>query len=546
MNAILFAGEGATLTGEELKFFNKAKKIIKQNDPNRHNKSTILTIVLVVLLISIVVFCTIFALLNINNNKILKNISVIGIDISELTREEAINKLNENFNNRLSTEIIFKHGEQTYTLLPSTIEFNYNVEKVVDEAYGIGRNGNIVVNNFNILYQIFNKRDLTPEITYNDKLISTVIPQMNEDFQDGVKQPKYEIEDDILTIYNGKNGYIVKVNEFKNLLISKLLLTDYNTDTIEIPVEMSECKDINVDEIHNEVYQPAQDASFKKDPYEIKPARKGLDFDISIEEAKAIVTGDQETYKIPLKTLYPSVYNDDLGIEAFPDLLAEYSTDFSSSNYNRATNVQLATRKMNGTVIMPGEIFSFNDVVGERTSAAGYKEGIAYSGGQVVTEIGGGICQVASTLYNTALRANMEIVYRTNHMYESDYVPIGLDATVSWGGPDLQFKNNRNYPIKIVSTPDDRTCYIAIHGLKQEDDCEVELISYRTGSVPYRTIYSTDYSLRSGQSKTIQSGYSGSTAVSYRVLKRNGEEISRELLARDTYDAHNEIIAVGP
>lgn len=546
MNAILFADNDSTLTQDELKYFNEAKKIIKKNDPNRHNKTTILTIVLFIVLISIIVFCTIFALININNDKIMKNISVVGIDISDLTREEAINKLNENFNNRLSTDIIFKHGEQTYTLVPSTIEFNYNVEKIVEEAYGIGRNGNIVVNNFNILYQLFNKTDLTPKVMYNDKLVSTVIPQMNGDFQDGVKQPYYDIEEDTLTIHIGKNGYIVKEDEFKKLLLDRLLATDFNTDTIEIPVEMSECKDINVDEIHNEVYQPAQDASFKKDPYEIKAAKKGIDFDISVEEAKAIVDGEKEEYKIPLKILYPSVENDDLGIEAFPDLLSEYSTDFSSSNYNRATNVQLATKKMNGTVIMPGEIFSFNDVVGERTTAAGYREGIAYSGGQVVTEVGGGICQVASTLYNTALKANMEIVYRTNHMYESDYVPIGLDATVSWGGPDLQFRNNRNYPIKIVSTPEDRTCYIAIHGLKQDDDCDVELISYRTGSVPYRTIYTTDYSLRSGQSKTIQYGYSGCTAVSYRVLTRNGEEISRELLARDTYDAHNQIIATGP
>ena len=129
---------------------------------------------------------------------------------------------------------------------------------------------------------------------------------------------------------------------------------------------------------------------------------------------------------------------------------------------------------------MPGEEFSYNQSVGRRTTSAGFREAGAYSGGKVVNSVGGGICQVSSTLYNVVLRANLEVTDRSNHMFAVGYVPIGTDATVSWGAPDFKFKNNRTYPIKIVASTSKRNVYIKIMGLKEENDYEVQIISYRT------------------------------------------------------------------
>ena len=194
---------------------------------------------------------------------------------------------------------------------------------------------------------------------------------------------------------------------------------------------------------------------------------------------------------------------------------------------------------------MPGEEFSFNNTVGKRTTSAGFKVATVYSNGQVTTDVGGGICQVSSTLYNAVLKANLEITNRRNHTFTVGYVPIGLDATVSWGSPDFKFKNSRNYPIKIVATTSNKNLYIKIYGMKEEVEYEVELVSYKTGTVPYSTVYTTDASLPKVQTKVVQSGSNGAKSVAYRVLKLNGKEVSRTLLSKDTYSPHNQIIARG-
>ena len=134
----------------------------------------------------------------------------------------------------------------------------------------------------------------------------------------------------------------------------------------------------------------------------------------------------------------------------FNDVLGEFKTEYNSGNTNRSTNIKLAASKINGCIINPGEVFSYNETVGERTIEEGYKDALVYVGGEVANGVGGGICQVSTTLYNACLFANLEIVERTNHSFTPHYVAAGRDATVSWGGPDFKFRNNRNYPVMIV------------------------------------------------------------------------------------------------
>ena len=195
---------------------------------------------------------------------------------------------------------------------------------------------------------------------------------------------------------------------------------------------------------------------------------------------------------------------------------------------------------------MPGETASYNQIVGQRTKAAGFKEGAAYSNGKVVQEVGGGICQVSSTLYNAVLYANLEIVERYNHGFAPSYVKPGLDATVSWGGPDFKFKNNRDYPIRIRTNTSGKKVRIYIYGLKTDNDYKVVLDAQYVSSVPFTTTYQKDSSLASGQSKVIQSGSNGCKTVTYKYLyDKNGTLVSSECLSRDTYNPHNKIIAVG-
>lgn len=545
MNAILINDKGDALTPDELAHFNEAQRIVNQNNRKNNLKLKIAIILLVVIVILSLSFSTGFALANVNSEEIQENISIMGIDVSDLTIEEAKEKVNNTLEDRLTTDIILKHNEETYTFTPNEIQFIYDIDSAINEAYAIGRGGNIFENNFAILKQKKNILDFIPRVSMNEDLVKEIEPTLNDGFEDGVKQPEYNRDGNKLIIVQGKNGYKVNMEKLKEEIVGKLLAKTYSTDPIDIPVVEGKCDSIDIESLHQTIYKEPLDATFTKNPYKITASETGLDFDVSIEEAKSIITGDKDEYTIPLKTLYPSVTTDDISLEAFPNRLATYTTNYSSSSYSRANNVELAAEKINGTVLMPGDVFSYNDTVGRRTTQAGFQEAPAYANGKVVSEVGGGICQVSSTLYNTVLRSNLEVVDRTNHMFPVSYCPIGTDATVSWGAPDFKFKNNREYAIKIVAETSGRNLTVDIYGLNQDDDCDVEIVSYRTGTVGYRTTYTTDSSLSSGKTKVIQSGSNGATSVTYRILKRDGEEVSREEISRDTYSPHNQIIARG-
>lgn len=557
MNAILYTSGDTTsqeLTPEESKIFDEADKIIEQNSSDFSNKKSehkshigllIFSIIFFIVFLLASVFSTVFAFINVNNTTFVSGISILGIDVSGLSKDDAKQKVTDDVSNRLSTDVIFKHNDETYTLLPSSVGGSFDIDKVIDDAYSVGRNGNIFQNNFAILNAMINSKNFIPDFSFNSDSFDNSISQMNSNFADGIVEPSYDISGNNLFIKSGKNGNIVDSDKIKSLFVDKLIFVPYNTDSIEVPVFSKEANKIDIDAIHSEIYKEAQDASYTTNPYAVYPSSNGLDFNISIDEAKALITGDKDSYTIPLKTLYPNVKTSDIGIEAFPDLLSSYSTSFASSSSNRATNVSLATNKINGKVLMPGEVFSFNGTVGKRTPQAGFKVAGVYMNGQVATDYGGGICQVSSTLYNAVLRANLEIVDRSNHMFEVGYVPIGTDATVSWGAPDFKFKNSRSYPIKIVTSSSNRKCVVKFYGLKESEEYDIEIVSYRTGSVPYRTTYTTDSSLAAGQQKVIQRGSNGAKSVAYRIRKKNGQVISKELLSKDTYDPHNQIIAVG-
>ena len=294
--------------------------------------------------------------------------------------------------------------------------------------------------------------------------------------------------------------------------ISNLTLKNRKLD---IATSTQQPSEINIEQIYNEIYKEPVDAYYTQDPYAVYPSENGLDFAISLDEAKEMLEEDQSEYVIPLNILYPEVTTNMIGTEAFPDLLSTYSTRYSTRDADRTTNLQLAASKINGTVLMPGETFSYNQVVGARTIAAGYKEASIYVEGEVVDGLGGGICQITSTLYNAVLYANLEIVERSNHQFVPSYVTASRDATVVYGSIDFKFKNSRDYPIKLVCSVSNGVATFEIYGLRSDNEYEVEISSYITGS-------------------TADSTYS----EAYRILKQNGQVVSTELLSKDTYKRH--------
>ena len=287
------------------------------------------------------------------------------------------------------------------------------------------------------------------------------------------------------------------------------------SEPIKITTQNKFPKEINLNAIHKKVYKEAKNASYSLDPYAIYPSENGLDFDFSIEEANNLLQTAENTVELPLKTIKPNVTTNMLGIEAFPDLLSEFTTYYATYERNRSTNIQLSTGSINGLVLMPGDIFSYNEVVGERTSARGYKLAGVYENGKVVQGIGGGICQTSTTLFNAALFANLEIVEHANHMFIPSYSSAGRDATVSYGTLDFKFKNSRNYPIKIVSYAQNGVVNFKLYGHKEPTEYNVNVYAKVTSRTSTHIKSST-----------------------YRTLSLNGQVVKTENIANSTYLVH--------
>ena len=302
---------------------------------------------------------------------------------------------------------------------------------------------------------------------------------------------------------------------------------------VELAISLDEAK-----ELIKKSYE--DNKSVENNNVEAENSTNSKDTNSSSEnETTEVSTNSEENDEIviPLKITKPNVTVESLGNEAFANKLATYTTNYDSSNTNRNNNLVLAAKKLNDTIVKPGEEFSYNKTIGQRTIASGFKEAGAYAGGQVVLDVGGGICQLSSTLYNAALLTNLEITERHNHYFLTSYVPAGRDATVSWGSVDFKFKNNRKYPIKIVSKARDGVVEVSIYGIKQDDDKTVVIDSKVTSVIPKKVEY---VSKSSGMQERY--GEDGATSETYKTVMKNGVVLSKSLISQDTYNSLSQII----
>ena len=476
---------------------------------------TIFTLLVMIVFSIILVIIIGFTAYNFFNTKIVSGVYIKGFDVSNLSKSDAKYQIDNLVSQNLPDEIQLKHDDFIATVSLSQMETQFDTKNAVESAYLVGRQGNIFENNLYVLNTMFSHVNIEPTVRLNEDLLSNYLNDLSSQLPDTVIQSSYYIEGNNLIVTSGKEGHVVDIPQtIQNI---KSAVSDFSCkDTpVEIAVKTEQPQAIDIEKIHNEIYKDPVDAYYTQNPFMVYPSENGVDFKISIDEAKAIISEPKEEYTIPLKYTTPNVTTNMIGTEAFPDLLSTFSTNYSTRDADRTTNLRLAANKINGTVLMPGETFSYNQVVGARTIAAGYKEAPIYVSGEVVDGLGGGICQITSTLYNAVIYANLEIVERSNHQFVPSYVSASRDATVVYGSIDFKFKNNRNYPIKLVCSVSGGVANFQIFGMKTPDDYELEMSSYQTGTTA-TAIYSE----------------------AYKILKKNGQVVSRELLSKDTYKRH--------
>ena len=493
------------------------KPLDEQQYKNK-SKSDVLTIFAILcfifVLLSLIIFGT-FSFINLTSTKIAKGVYIKGIDVSGLTKEDATKKISSYVSSSIPEEIKLKHNDFETSLSTSQLAIYFNTEEAVNMAYNIGKTGNIFHKNTEILETLFSKVNIDPGFSIDEEQLKKDLQDISTKLPDKVIESSCYIDDNRLIITKGQAGKSIKVEDSANYITKEINNLNVQNNPLELITEDAYPNQIDLDAVYNEVHKDPVNAYYSQNPYVVHPSENGLDFAISLDDAKKLLQEQKDEYVIPLKVLYPSVTTNMIGTEAFPDLLSEFSTKYAASNKNRTTNLILASKKINGTVLMPGETFSYNKVVGARTIAAGYKEAPIYVSGRVEDGIGGGICQITTTLYNAVLYANLDIVERSNHQFVPSYAGPSRDATVVYGAIDFKFKNNRDYPIKITCSVSGGIANFKIWGLKSDNDYEVQITSRTTG-------------------KTATAIYSDA----YKTLKKNGAVVSTTLLSKDTYKRH--------
>lgn len=456
----------------------------------------------------IISLTSVFYVAHLRNGLIQTGVHINGISVATLTGEEAFQNVNSELNDKIPEHIILQYKDTSYPLDLKKIGVRFDVEKAVKEAYSIGRTQN-VVRDLKEYVKVMNESvDIDSELQYDEKSLDEYMTKIAEQLPDKVQECTYRVEQDKLLIHRGKSGVELEYEELKNRILTNLKARKYD-ETIMIPTKEVLPKEIDLQTIHEAIYTQPKDAYFTENPMKIHEQIVGVDFDVAMAQEILHNSPDLEQYTIELILTNPNVFVKDLNI--FPDTLSTFSTNYVN-NVNRTTNLILSANKINGKVLMPGETFSFNQVVGERTIAAGYKNAAIFVNGEVEDGLAGGICQISSTLYDAVVGANLQIAERHNHSKLTSYLPGGKDATVVWGRLDFQFVNNREYPIKLQMSVQNGVANATILGIKSAEEYEITIESQRVGVSGAYTVYNA-----------------------YKVYRQNGVEVKREFLSRDLY-----------
>ena len=523
------------------------KNVEIKNEVNIKRKKIIPLIIVVIIIVLAMIISTIFALININNTKIMNGVYIEGIDVSNLTVEDATKKVNDNLYKIINCDLNLNYKEDVNIVKVNQLKTEFDVENAIIEAYNIGRNKNIIINNYEIIGANLFKKTIDLRYTIDEEETNKILEDIESKLEGVVIQNSYYIVGEELIITRGKEGIkIVKdktINDIKQNIDDRL----YGIEKSDIIFEIVQVKPdkLDLEKIRSEIFKEPKDAYYTENPFKIYPEVDGVDFNITIEEANNIIKEEKEEYRIPLKITKPKVTINQISASVFPSTISTFTTKYDASAKGRSKNISMAAETINGKVLLPGESFSFNGIVGNTTKEKGYQLATSYISGKMVQDYGGGICQVSTTLYNAVLRANLEVLSRRNHSYIVSYVDIGTDATIAYPTTDFQFKNNRNYAIKIVASARNGILKIDILGVKEEVEYEVVIESEITQVIPYSTKTTQNSSLPEGTQNVLVKGVNVYKSVTYKILKQNGTIISKTLISEDTYKPMAREVEVG-
>ena len=482
----------------------------------------------------------------------LPNTTVLGLDVSGMSAQEAEQLWQEKGAAALeSTAIDLTRDGQTVGSV-TLAELGVTVKPLyISRAAGCDSASDhpltVVESGWELLRSYLRPTDVTPQLDVDGAKLTDTCETLADTLDCTLVDGSYRLE-------NGQGLYITKPRDgekldggaLRTLLEQRLAARDLSP--AECVYRERQAAALDVQALHDELEGKTVSAVCDKATGRPTQSHVGVTFDVAAVRSQLDSAAPGAEFLADAEVQFPAVTTEELETAMFRDVLGT-STTKCAGPWGRHQNIRLAAKAINGNIYNPGEEFWYNAAVGQRTEARGFQPAAAYSGGRTVTSIGGGICQVSSTLYYATLLSDLKIVLRYAHMFDPGYMPVtGCDATVSWGGPDFAFRNDTDYPIKIVTSYNDDTneLTVTIMGTRVNDNYVVmtnQFLSYSE----FKVVYKEDESVSPGDQVVDQYGHNGYEVRTYRNVYDGGGKLLRSTVeATSDYDRGDKIILVAP
>ena len=311
--------------------------------------------------------------------------------------------------------------------------------------------------------------DVQPTVAHPDEVEGIVQASGIQDYN-SMQDTTYEVTDTGLIVHKGISGTRPDVDALKQQIQTNVTAMNFQ-DVISCPTAENQLTEPDFAGIASQIYTDPVNATLDPDNgYSVVASKNGTSMNADNAKAEYESAEENTDITIPFTFTEPEITTEKMNANLFKDTLGSYSSSAAGGTSGRIHNVGLTASICNGQIVLPGETFSFNGVVGDTTAEKGYQEAAGYQDGKVVQVLGGGECQVSSTLFSAILYTDLDVLERANHSMPVHYVPSGMDATVFWDSPDFKFENNHKYPVKIVMNMDSSdTLTVKILGTKEND-----------------------------------------------------------------------------
>ena len=496
-----------------------------------------------------------------SSSAVLRGVSVAGVPVGGMTKEQAVETLKDQLGQAAGQVAVpLEYGPWEGELPAGAVQIDE--QATAEQVWQTGREHFFLQGGAFLAHSLGSETDLNLTLTWTEAGQADLEEKMDEaDLQVGgaLTDATYAVEGDKLMLTKGVTGLTIDreaavpmVLEAMTAAVSDALQgTAGPAAPVVLPAHETTPREPDFDAMYAELHTEAKNAEIDPDTLEVGDHVVGIDFDPTQAKSMFDAAAEGETVAIPLTLTQPEETKEGLEAKLFRDLLGE-GTSTVSGSANRKSNVKLSAEACNGVVLMPGEEFSYNNTTGSRTVEKGYLGAPVYSGGASVSGVGGGICQTSSTIYYAVLHSTLEIVERHAHMYAVGYVPDGMDATVWYGTSDFRFKNNTNYPVKVVTESYDkgglRYLNVKIYGTNEDGRYAVPESSVYDVVQP-TTQYKADPSVPQGTTRvdTVQNAYRGRKAHAYRyIYEQDGTLVEKEDLGVSSYRMRPTTILYNP